>query len=231
MSYPPGPDNPYGQQPPQQPGYGYPQQPPGQPGKPGYGVPPQPSYDGAAYGYPQQQYPPSGYGYGQAYGYDNRPPYAGWGARVGSFLINGLISGVPMMICYFIGGAMLITDVSRHCTTDSNGSVDCSAAGDSFSGVGLAVVILGGVVSLAISLWLIYQDGTTGQSVGRKVCNVRLVRESDGQPVGFGMAFARYLCHFVDGVPCYIGYLWPIWDDKKQTFADKITNTVVVRTR
>ena len=26
----------------------------------------------------------------------------------------------------------------------------------------------------------------------------------------------------------YLGYLWPLWDDKRQTFADKILSTVVV---
>jgi uncharacterized RDD family membrane protein YckC len=25
-----------------------------------------------------------------------------------------------------------------------------------------------------------------------------------------------------------VGYLWPFWDDKKQTFADKIMRTIVV---
>ncbi|MDQ1539752.1 MAG: hypothetical protein QOH29_478, partial [Actinomycetota bacterium] len=26
----------------------------------------------------------------------------------------------------------------------------------------------------------------------------------------------------------YLGYLWPLWDSKRQTFADKILKTVVV---
>ncbi|WP_431960230.1 hypothetical protein [Actinacidiphila sp. bgisy160] len=51
MSYPPGPGNPYGQQPPQQP-YGHPRQPPAQPGY-GYPVQPQPQAQ-PPYGYPQQ---------------------------------------------------------------------------------------------------------------------------------------------------------------------------------
>jgi uncharacterized RDD family membrane protein YckC len=25
-----------------------------------------------------------------------------------------------------------------------------------------------------------------------------------------------------------LGYLWPLWDDKRQTFADKICSTVVL---
>ena len=42
------------------------------------------------------------------------------------------------------------------------------------------------------------------------------------------MCFVRYLCHFVDSLACYIGWFWPIWDTKRQTFADKIVSTVVV---
>ena len=37
-----------------------------------------------------------------------------------------------------------------------------------------------------------------------------------------------WICHILDGV-CFIGYLWPIWDAKKQTFADKIMNTYVIK--
>jgi uncharacterized RDD family membrane protein YckC len=56
----------------------------------------------------------------------------------------------------------------------------------------------------------------------------------DGQPVGGGIAFVRDLCHILDGLPCIllpIGFLWPIWDSRRQTFADKIVNTVVVAER
>jgi uncharacterized RDD family membrane protein YckC len=51
----------------------------------------------------------------------------------------------------------------------------------------------------------------------------------DGQPIGAGMSIVRPIVHYVDLIPCYLGLLWPLWDDKKQTFADKIMNTVVVK--
>ncbi len=52
--------------------------------------------------------------------------------------------------------------------------------------------------------------------------------QETGQPIGTGMAFVRDICHFVDGIICDIGYLWPLWDDKRQTLADKIVKTVVI---
>lgn len=71
-----------------------------------------------------------------------------------------------------------------------------------------------------------YLQGTTGQSLGRRLAHTKLVTIETGQPVGFGSAMARQICH---GVEFGIGYLWPLWDVKRQTFADKISNTVVIR--
>jgi uncharacterized RDD family membrane protein YckC len=71
-----------------------------------------------------------------------------------------------------------------------------------------------------------YLQGTTGRSLGRRVAHTKLVTIETGEPVGFGSAMARQICH---GVEFGIGYLWPLWDGKRQTFADKIANTVVIR--
>jgi uncharacterized RDD family membrane protein YckC len=35
----------------------------------------------------------------------------------------------------------------------------------------------------------------------------------------------------VDAFICYIGFLWPLWDTKRQTLADKIMQTVVIPSR
>ncbi|GAB3727307.1 hypothetical protein GCM10027598_46980 [Amycolatopsis oliviviridis] len=92
--------------------------------------------------------------------------------------------------------------------------------------------IIAGVGYLAGLVWTVYNRwfkmGTTGQSLGKKIVKIKLVREADGQPIGPLMAFVRDLCHNLDGWVCGLGYLWPLWDEKKQTFADKILNTVVV---
>ena len=38
----------------------------------------------------------------------------------------------------------------------------------------------------------------------------------------------RQIAHYVDQLICYIGYLFPLWDDKRQTIADKLMTTVCV---
>ena len=85
---------------------------------------------------------------------------------------------------------------------------------------------------LASVAWWVYnraiQAGRTGQSLGKRTLHLRLISESTGEPIGAGMAFARDICHILDSLACYIGWLFPIWDAKRQTFADKIISTVVV---
>ena len=91
---------------------------------------------------------------------------------------------------------------------------------------------LGVVLYLLALAWVIYNKvlkGRTGQSYGKQLAKTRLIAEGTGQPVGAGLAIGRWLLHILDGIPCYLGYLWPLWDAKKQTFADKIVKTVVVK--
>ncbi|GAA4189804.1 RDD family protein [Microbispora amethystogenes] len=212
-------NDPYNQggYPPQQP----PQQPGGQGGYPppqgGYPPPPQGSYpsppQGGQYG-PGAYGPPSG-GYGG-------PELAHWGLRVGSYLIDALIVGIPSGILYMIGGSMTASSLQ---VDPNTGEVTSTGGG----GIGVIIYLLGFVVAIGVTLWLKYQEGTTGQTVGKKVLGIKTVKEQTGEYIGFGMAFVRSLCHIIDGLPCYIGFLWPLWDAKRQTFADKIVGTVVVR--
>lgn len=70
-----------------------------------------------------------------------------------------------------------------------------------------------------------YLQGTTGSSLGRRVTGTKLVSIATGQPVGFGRALTRQICHVLD---FGIGYLRPLWNGTRQTFADQIVGTIVV---
>ena len=87
-----------------------------------------------------------------------------------------------------------------------------------------------GLASLLILGYVIwnngYRQGTTGSSIGKSVMKFKVVSETTGQPIGFGMSVVRQLAHFVDAIICYVGFLFPLWDSKRQTLADKIMTTV-----
>ncbi|HVE62191.1 MAG TPA: RDD family protein [Mycobacteriales bacterium] len=85
------------------------------------------------------------------------------------------------------------------------------------------------LAGLAVFIFLQHRQGTTGRTPGKDALKIRLLREEDGQVVGFGNAVIRGLLHILDALPLGLGFLWPLWDAKKQTFADKIMKTVVVK--
>lgn len=93
------------------------------------------------------------------------------------------------------------------------------------------LLAIGGLALVALAIWQLIREGRTGQTVGKQALGIRLVRESDGQPLGVGMAFVRRLAHFLDSLACYLGWLWPAWDAKRQTFADKVCGSIVIRTQ
>ena len=85
---------------------------------------------------------------------------------------------------------------------------------------------LAGLVAFVV-LWS-KKLGTTGQSWGKKALNIKVLDAQTGQPIGQGRAVGRYFAQILSALPCYLGFLWPLWDDKKQSFHDKIVGTVVV---
>jgi uncharacterized RDD family membrane protein YckC len=58
---------------------------------------------------------------------------------------------------------------------------------------------------------------------------VKLIKEETGQPIGGGMGIARYFVHILDSLPLYLGWLAPLVTAKKQTIADMVLGTVVIR--
>ena len=211
---------PYGGPPsgPQQPYGGPPSGPqPQQPFGPPSGPQPQQPYAQQP-GYPQQQYPPQPYG---APGAHPAGQLAEWGTRALGYLIDGAIPMAIVIVMYIISGVVV-------------GGAASSGDPDSVATAGITVAIIAGVLYIGVAVFTIwntaYRRGTTGQTLGQKVAKIKTVSEFTGQPIGFGSAFLRQICHVVDSAICGlpIGWLSPTWDEKKQTWADKIMKTVVV---
>ncbi|MFJ1756721.1 RDD family protein [Kitasatospora sp. NPDC088134] len=247
MSYPPDPNNPYGQQ--QQPGYGYPQQPPQQPG---YGYPQQAPQQ-PDYGYPQQQVPPQGYGYPQAagtiqanngyinIGYLGTVQVATMGQRFLARLLDGLIVGVIIGIAMFAGlaGAVGLSKNIDDCnsyTYPSSAYTDCvnqqsQAAGGIVAGFFTLIAVLAAFNLLYE--WLMV--GVKGATFGKMALGLRVVKESDGQVPGVGGGFIRFIIpqvgYFLCGIGMLLVYLSPFFDNsgKLQGWHDRAAGTVVIK--
>jgi uncharacterized RDD family membrane protein YckC len=174
-------------------------------GQGGYGQ--QAPYGQPGYGQ-QAPYGQQAGGYGQPYGAPYQaqaavPPYANWLTRVGAYIIDGL----PAWILFGIG---------RVLTTHGG------------TGAAIAIVFdLAGLGWLIWNRWL--RAGRTGQSLGKSATDIRLIDQRTGQPIGAGMAFVRDIAHLIDAIICYVGFLFPLWDGERQTIADKLVHTIVIK--
>ena len=69
------------------------------------------------------------------------------------------------------------------------------------------------------------------QSVGQRAVALRVADIRTGRPIGGWRAFERQLAKLVSLIPLGLGFLWMLWDPRRQTWHDKIAGTVVVRHR
>lgn len=224
--------NPYPHSGPGRPGGrpGHARQPGGQPA--GYPQPGHPEQAGAAYAGPPPYGQPTGYGQSVAPQSFPGPPtalpptaYASWGQRVCSHLLdslpNVLVLGVTMigMFVLFIAAASTVASAGPNAPV--------TPAGTALVFAGFGVGTLGGIGSIVVTVLNRWVRGGRGATWGMERMGLRLISEQTGRPIGTGGAFLRDLAHVLDGF-AYVGYLWPLWDQKRQTFADKVCTTVVI---
>jgi uncharacterized RDD family membrane protein YckC len=214
VSYPPGPQDPYGQQP----AYGYQQQ-----GQPSYGYPqgygPHP---GAPYGYseiPPGTIQPSN-------GYINLP-YVGtvqlatMGQRFLARLLDSFVVGVVLTIAFIAGVA---------------GSVGIQGDGTK-SHSSMAALFFTFMIAMSAFLllyeWLMI--AFLGATLGKMALGLKVVRMRTGDSPGLGAGFVRYIIPIVGAFLCYVGtlvvYISPFFDNsgKSQGWHDMAAGTVVIK--
>jgi Mce-associated membrane protein len=67
-----------------------------------------------------------------------------------------------------------------------------------------------------------------GWSLGRALTGITVVRR-DGGSAGLGRLLLRDLAHLLDTISVFAGWLWPLWDSRRRTFADLLLGTEVRR--
>jgi uncharacterized RDD family membrane protein YckC len=176
--------------------------------------------------------PPGNYQPPHAVGYQSSPQnvenlpreaYTSWIRRVGAAIIDY----IPIAVIGAVGGGIAIAAAGNSCvrsTVDNGVFVSCTST---ITTLALLAWLITGVLELAYVIWNYgYRQGTTGSSIGKSVLKFKVVGEATGQPIGFGMSIVRQIAHLVDAIIFYIGFLFPLWDARRQTLADKIMSTV-----
>ena len=133
-------------------------------------------------------------------------PLADWGQRVVAYLLD-----VVSIFAVVIVGVIISVVVGAVSST-----------------LGFIVGLIVYLFAAAAGFYIGYLNGATGQSPGKALTGLKVISEETGQVIGGGMGVVRLIAHFLDSLICYIGWLFPLWDPKKQTIADKVMKTVVV---
>ncbi|MFW5471298.1 RDD family protein [Knoellia sp. CPCC 206435] len=152
-------------------------------------------------------------------------PVSGFGRRAGALVIDTLLSLIgiiPMVI-----GAVLLVMAAPD-VDELGATVDGTGDGGQ-AAIGGLLIALGILLTIGIQVWnRIFRMGRTGQSVGKKMLGLKLINEQTGQPIGAMQSFLRELLGGLINQVVYLSYLWMLWDDNKQTLADKIVHSTVI---
>jgi uncharacterized RDD family membrane protein YckC len=85
------------------------------------------------------------------------------------------------------------------------------------------------VMAVTALLYFTLLTGDGGQTPGKKLLGIRVVRV-DGTSVPYDKAFTRSLGYMLSVFfGTFLGFLWALWDRKKQAWHDKIAGTIVIR--
>lgn len=91
-------------------------------------------------------------------------------------------------------------------------------------------VAVGGLALMLTAGNRILLPAITGWSLGRAVFGIA-VQRPDGTPVGPYRLLIRELAHLLDTAALFVGWLWPLWDQRRRTFADMLVHTEVRQAR
>ncbi|MEN9645214.1 MAG: hypothetical protein RL238_1883 [Actinomycetota bacterium] len=157
---------------------------------------------------------------------DSRPlfVYSGWWRRAGAFVLDGAVGAA----LYMPGFLYLQFGPQQDAACFSpDGIVRCTEPTDATAAVGLILIVAGIIGFLLLYCMMAARGGSPGQ----RAVGIRIVDARTGEGVGPWRIFGRRAASYLSSLPCYLGFLWPLWDQRKQTWHDMIAKTVVVKVR
>ena len=142
---------------------------------------------------------------------------AGFFTRFVAYVLDGFLIG----ILAWLVGLLLIPLLGIGANSDS-----------SFIGA-----LIGGATFLVFVVLLLFQFfyfgyfwSKGGKSLGMKLVNIKVVRQSEGESLSFLRAGLRgTFGYWISGFIFGLGYLWAIFDANNETWHDKIFDTWVVK--
>jgi uncharacterized RDD family membrane protein YckC len=141
-----------------------------------------------------------------------------------------LLDALPVAVLAVLAVALMYGTRNRLCDGDVSARDLGAQCASNVSPWGVIGFVVAWLAVLGYGAWNFgYRQGKSGSSIGKSTLGLRVVDAESGAPIGFGRSLIRQLVHAADVISLGLGYLWPLWDSTRQTFADKLASTVVVR--
>jgi len=157
---------------------------------------------------------------------------ASWGQRVGSMLIDGVILSVVSI--GIVVAAIFVFGHTVHTISTIQGSNNATVMTTTRQLSSSAALALFGFTFIISLLYFAIGNGTGhGRTLGNLAVGIAVSDASTGTRIGFSRgllrAFTRsvlYMCFIIPGV---INDLMPLWNNRRQTIADQVARSVMVR--
>lgn len=130
--------------------------------------------------------------------------FAGFGARLVAYIIDSLIILVVIIVLAIVAGlAVFVLPL-------------------------LSIVPILAILIVPL-IYFPYYWQKSGQTPGKKMMGIKVVRDTDGGPLTWGTAVIRLVGYWVSGLVFYLGYIWVFIDKRKRGWHDLIASTVVIK--
>ncbi len=80
---------------------------------------------------------------------------------------------------------------------------------------------------MVVFVVLLGMQAYTGSTPGKLVMSIAVLDSTTGRPLGLWRMTVRWFAHLLDAI-LLIGYLRPLWDPKRRTFADSLVGSDAV---
>jgi len=145
--------------------------------------------------------------------------YSGAASRVVAFLVDlSLLMVAVSLATTFINALLSLFNVD-------------ALLGRFIAGGGLSPAVGAAVTGLTGTLFIVSYGiigwSLNGQTLGGLLVGVRVVRD-DGRRLSFGRAVLRMIGSYLAGAALFLGFLWALFDRRRQGWQDKLAGSVVV---
>lgn len=133
--------------------------------------------------------------------------YASFFRRMIATLIDGLILGII--------GSVISTSLGRN-------AFDVGEETNNLASIDKLLTLL-----ITIAYFVGFWVKQNGQTIGKRAMHIRVIKEND-EPIDPFTAIIRYFSTWLSAFVLCLGYIWVIFDKKKQSWHDKIAKTYVI---